>query len=319
MALAVKINQMTPEIETFLDQEIEQVRKIIKVNTRSKFSGIKDVVSDIIDLNGKLLRPLFAIVAAQFGTYESEKITKLAASVEILHMATLIHDDIIDDSKLRRNKESVQSKYGKDMAVYAGDYLLSKAMTMLNSDDYDADHMKKLAKAIELICESELLQYHSKFKSMTVKNYLRVISGKTAALFAVSMYSGAAESQCSEQLSKTLGKIGYELGMAFQIIDDILDFSENVDLVGKTLRNDLKKGYYTLPVIFAIQKEKRVDDDLSEEMLLSLIEKHKGIEQAQALAKKYTARANKRIKSLPDGEYKQVVMGLAELLLDRKY
>lgn len=319
MALAIKINQMTPEMERFLEGEIDLVREIIKANTRSKFSGIKDVVGDIIDLNGKLLRPLFAIVAAQFGTYQSDKITKLAASVEVLHMATLIHDDIIDDSKLRRNRESVQSKYGKDMAVYAGDYLLSKAMSMLNADDYDADHMKKLARAIEMICESELLQYHSKFKSMTVKNYLRVISGKTAALFAVSMFSGASESECPEPLSKTLGKIGYELGMAFQIIDDILDFSEQVDVVGKTLRNDLKKGYYTLPVIYAIQKEKLVDGELSEPALMLLIEKNKGIEQAKALAKKYTDRANKRIKNLPECESKEVVKGLSELLLNRKY
>ncbi|GAB6106186.1 polyprenyl synthetase family protein [Fusibacter bizertensis] len=319
MALTVQLNHASPEIQQALQLELEKVSETIQRYSKSKFSGIKEIINDIIDLNGKMLRPTLTILSARYGEYQSEKVVKLAASIEMLHMATLIHDDIIDDSKLRRNKESMQSKYGKDMAVYAGDYLLSKSLSMLNSKEYDAEHMVKLAKAIEQICESELLQFHSRFKYMTVKNYLRVVSGKTAALFAISMYAGASETSCPENLSKQLGKIGYELGVAFQIIDDILDFSEDQALVGKSTRNDLKKGYYTLPVIYAFQGETEAVLDQSEAVLMQLVEKNKGIEKARILAKKYTKRAFKRIANLPDDDNKKALEALAKSLLNRKY
>lgn len=319
MALTVQLNHASPEIQQALQVELEKVRETIQRYSKSKFSGIKEVINDIIDLNGKMLRPTLTILSAKYGDYQSEKVVKLAASIEMLHMATLIHDDIIDDSKLRRSKESTQSKYGKDMAVYAGDYLLSKSLSMLNSKEYDAEHMVKLAKAIEHICESELLQFHSRFKYMTVKNYLRVVSGKTAALFAISMYAGASESNCSESLSKQLGKIGYELGVAFQIIDDILDFSEDQTLIGKSTRNDLKKGYYTLPVIYAFQGENEAILEQSEAAIMQLVEKNKGIDKARTLAKKYTKRAFKRIANLPEDDNKKALESLAQLLLNRKY
>ncbi len=319
MALTVKIDHIQPAIQQALQVEMDKVEQAIKKHSKSKFIGIKEVIEDVIDLNGKMLRPLFAIVSAQFGSYDSEKIVRLAAAIEMLHLATLVHDDIIDDSKLRRGKESVQSKYGKDMAVYAGDYLLSKALSMMNAKDYDGEHMQKMARAVEHICESELLQYHSKFKLMNVKNYLRVVSGKTAALFATSMYAGAYESGCDEALSKNMGKIGYDLGIAFQIIDDILDFSNDQALVGKSVRNDLKKGYYTLPVIYAIQGEKASILDAPESEMIEVIERNKGIEKSRALAQKYTMRAYKRISSLPENTYKNVVESLAKMLLDRVY
>lgn len=319
MALTVKIDNVHPAIQQALQVELEKVEQVIIKHSRSKFIGIKEVIDDVIDLNGKMLRPLFAVISAHFGRYDSEKIVKLAAAIEMLHLATLVHDDIIDDSKMRRGKESMQSKYGKDMAVYAGDYLLSKALSMMNAKDYDGEHMQKMARAVEHICESELLQYHSKFKLMNVKNYLRVVSGKTAALFATSMYAGAYESGCDENFSKNMGKIGYDLGIAFQIIDDILDFSDDQALVGKSVRNDLKKGYYTLPVIYAIQGENASILDATEADMLKVIEKNKGVEKSRALAKKYTMRAYRRISGLPDVEYKNAVESLAKMLLDRVY
>lgn len=319
MALTVNNKQPSLEIQQALETELDKVKSVIKTYSKTKFSGIKEVIDDVIDLNGKMLRPQMTVLAAQFGSYNSDKVVKLAAAIEMLHMATLIHDDIIDDSKLRRNKESTQSKYGKDMAVYAGDYLLSKSMSMLNGKDYDADHMSKLAKTIERICESELLQYNSKFQYMTVRNYLRIVSGKTAALFATSMYVGASESDCTEAFSKNLGHIGFDLGIAFQIIDDILDFSDNQNIVGKSVRNDLKKGYYTLPVIYSIQGEAESVLDCDEEALMALIIKNKGIEKSRILAKKFTKRAYKRIDKLPDSIYKVAIENMAKTLLDRSY
>lgn len=319
MVQLIKMNALSPEIQNVYQNELDKVYTTIIAHTRSKFSGIREIIEDVVDLNGKMLRPVMTIISAHFGAYQSDKITKLAGAIEMLHMATLVHDDIIDDSKLRRNKVSVQSKYGKDMAVYAGDYLLSKSLSILDSKTYEAEHISRLAKAIESICESELLQFHSRFKLMTVKNYLRVVSGKTAALFAISMYTGAAESKCSEVLSKTLGRIGYDLGVAFQIMDDILDFSDDQSHVGKSTKNDLKKGYFTLPVIFAIQGENESVLDLSESEMMTLIKRNKGIEKARTLAQKYTKRAFDRIKSLPEGDSKIAIVELANYLLNRTY
>lgn len=319
MVQLIKMNALSHEVQKVYQDELDKVYTVILAHTRSKFSGIREVIDDVVDLNGKMLRPVMTIISAHFGDYQSEKITKLAGAIEMLHMATLVHDDIIDDSKLRRNKVSAQSKYGKDMAVYAGDYLLSKSLSILDAKTYDADHISKLAKAIESICESELLQFHSRFKLMTVKNYLRVVSGKTAALFAVSMFTGASESGCSETFSKTLGRVGYDLGVAFQIIDDILDFSDDQAHVGKSTRNDMKKGYFTLPVIFAIQGEKESVLDFTETEMMALITKNKGIEKARKLAQKYTKRAFDRIKSLPEGDPKTAMIELANYLLSRTY
>lgn len=319
MALSINKFEIESQVQETLNEEMEKVRQLIRSKSKSKFTAIQEIVDDVIDLNGKMLRPYMTIVSANFGDYKSEKIVKLASAIEMLHMATLIHDDIVDDSKIRRNKESVQSKYGKDMAVYAGDYLLSKALSMLSADEYDASHMERLAKAVEHICESELLQFQSKFNLLNVKNYLRIISGKTAALFAISMYSGAAEGGCEEVFAKQMGRIGYELGIAFQIIDDILDFSDNQDQVGKTTRNDLKKGYFTLPAIYALQGINVQAIEYSEAVMMDLIKKNKGIEKARVLAQKYTKKAYKRIAGLPESNYKLAVEQLAKMLLDRQY
>lgn len=307
-------------LNAFYEAELGTVRKHIKKHTNPKFKSIKKIIDDITDLNGKMLRPLSMIIAAQFGRYESDKVTRLAAAVEMLHMATLVHDDIIDDAAMRRHKPSVHSKYGKDLAVYAGDYLLSKALTAVNPSDYQSDHIKELARGIEKICESELIQYDHRYHLMNVKQYIRVVSGKTAALFAISMYVGASEAKASENEAKILGKIGYEIGMAFQIIDDILDFSTHDHVVGKTIGNDVKKGYYTLPVIYALEANKHLKvEALNEKQLMEWIYESKGIEKSRLLAHKYTERAYKKIASLHEGVAKEALLHLTHTLLDREY
>ncbi len=320
MSIILKINSMDPTLQNKLDSEIRIVRSTILKHTRTKYHAVRDIIEDVLDLNGKMLRPLFVLLAGHFGEYSSNKMVNLAASIEMLHMATLIHDDIVDDSKLRRHRESVQSKYGKDMAVYTGDFLLAKSLSILNAKDYEASHIERLAKGIERICEAELLQYQSRFKTMTFKNYLRIVSGKTAALFAISLYVGASESKCDDKLSNQLGRIGYELGIAFQIIDDILDFSEDHTNVGKSIKNDLKKGYFTLPVILALEDQKLNIEDFSDaEELLNSINLDKGIEYSRIIAQKYTKKAFKRISKLPESVAKNVLEAVAKHMLDRNY
>lgn len=300
-----------------LSEELDKVSKQLKNRAMPKYKGLKTVILDVLGREGKMMRPLLTIISAHFGTYDSKRIVNVATGIEMLHMATLIHDDIIDDADTRRGEPSVQSKYGKDMAVYAGDYLLAKSLRTGTENQYDSELVSKMSLAIEKICESELMQYQNRFKVMSVKNYLRVIAGKTAALFAMSMYAGAIEAELSERMAKDLGRIGYEIGMAFQMIDDTLDFSKNEKKVGKTTENDLRKGYYTLPVILAVQG--REAQLLKQEEMKALIYSNKGLEKARALANKYTQRAFKRIAKLPDCDSKIAIRSIAEFLLLRDF
>lgn len=318
MVILEQINMADQTFSCVLNKEINLVKIEIKNQARPKFAEIRKIIEEVIDLNGKMLRPLLMILSGHFGHYSSEKTIKLAASLEMLHMATLIHDDIIDDAVLRRNQLTVQSRYGKDLAVYAGDYLLSKSMRMLDPEKHAGEQISKLASGIEKICESELLQYQNRYKVMSVKDYLRVVSGKTAALFAIAMYVGAKENQCDEKLSKNLGRVGYELGIAFQIIDDILDFSNDQEKVGKSIHNDIKKGYYTLPVIYALQG-KSMDENLEAEDLHRLVNDYDGLTKSRILAKKYTEKAFRRVEKLPEGEAKNAVKAILEQLLKRDY
>ena len=309
----------TQDVSTTIAFEVSKVKERITKHANAKFPEVQTIIESILSLNGKMMRPQMLILSGHFGEYESSKMVNLASAVELLHMATLVHDDIIDDAETRRNKPSVQSMYGKDMAVYTGDYLLAKSLTVFNASEYKDDQIIKLSKVIERICESELLQYFNRYHTMTVRNYLRVVSGKTAALFALSMYLGAAESGCGEILAQKLGKIGYEIGIAFQIIDDILDFSEDESVVGKTIQNDFKKGYYTLPVIYAVEGQKLKFDDFAMLDIMALINKNNGIERSRILAKKYTQKAYNRIDTLPNTPYKALLKVMAEKLLNREY
>ncbi len=319
MSFNLEVEDGQKELYGFLQNELETVKLLINDKTHSKFKEVQLIIDDVMGNEGKMLRPFLVLLSAQFGQYEEKKIKLLAGAVEILHMATLVHDDIIDEAKLRRNKPSIQSKYGKDMAVYAGDYLLAKSISILNDETFEPENVKKLSKAISQICESELMQYQSRFKVMSIKNYLKVISGKTAALFAVSLYIGALESQCDEKLAKHLGRIGYELGMAFQIIDDLLDFDENQQKVGKSTLSDFTNGYFTIPVLFALKTKEADISSFSKTDLIEFVTTNNGLSSAKKLAKKYTHRAFKRIEALEDSSAKFVLNDFAALLLDRDY
>lgn len=311
-------------------QELNEVKKILKDNIKSKGKHLEEAMMPMVESGGKMLRPGFLLLSAKFGEYDAKKIHNLAAVIEMLHLATLVHDDIIDDSKLRRGCESIQYKYGKEYAVYIGDFLFCQCLIMLSEYEYKMDNMRSLAKAISKICMSEIRQYNFRYiTKMNLRNYLKIISGKTAALFTLSFYLGAQESGCDKKVSRTLGKIGYNIGMAFQIIDDILDYSGNTEELGKNSLVDLKRGYYTLPLIYAME-DSRGDEildilnskELDNNDIKKLVEKvkgYKGIEKSKKLANRYTQRAFSYIDKLPNIESKEIINDVVEKLLSRKY
>ncbi|MDU5262403.1 MAG: polyprenyl synthetase family protein [Clostridium celatum] len=311
-----------------VNNELKKVKELIEKNAKCRDKIVEESIIELLNSGGKMLRPAFVILSSKFGEYEEKKSRALASVVEMFHMATLVHDDIIDEATLRRGKETVQSKYGKNYAVYIGDYLFCICFKVLagvgSLDSVQIDTM-----TMSRICMSEIDQLNSRFdKNVSVKKYLKRASGKTAELFSLSLYLGAAESGCSRKLSRAFWEIGHNIGMAFQIIDDILDYTGSDESIGKNSANDLKQGIYTLPLILALEnkpselvnilgKSDYTENDVVE--IIKLVNKYDGVKKAREIAKKYTNKAYKQIKNLPENEYREVLLDITKSLLDRIY
>src|SRR6056297_2125150 len=320
-----KIWNNIPEIKKELDEVQEIVNKNLKTkNTKS----IERVVNHLLQANGKRVRAGLLILSAKMGDYNKDKILPLAASIEMIHLATLIHDDIIDDADTRRGIDSIQHKFGKDSAVYTGDFIFAKAYRLL-AGDYDLEE-NRITDSMEKVCLGEVFQNENKFnKDMTVRRYLRIISGKTAAMFGLSMYAGAYESKLGNFKSRIIGYSGYYAGMAFQIIDDCMDYTSSSAKMGKNTKVDLLNGIYTLPIIYAVNNDNNKDiknilnkkeiSDLDIEKIFYYVDKYKGVEESMKLAEKYTEKSTDLLRRVSSGKYTDITQKVLENLINRKY
>ncbi|MCD8503172.1 MAG: polyprenyl synthetase family protein [Bacillaceae bacterium] len=206
-----------------------------------------------------MLRPAYSLLCANLGPeQDKEKSIAVAAALETLHMATLIHDDVIDDSDSRHGRPTLHSTQGNNFAIYTGDYLFCVCFTILSRHSTSLSHLEFNARSMEKILSGELDQLDSRYKyQVTVKDYLSRISGKTAQLFAVSCYSGAIQSGASRYLTMRAWNMGHYIGMAFQIMDDVLDFKGDYQDVGKPIMADIRQGNYTLPLIYAMKQKSK--------------------------------------------------------------
>ncbi|MBC2304240.1 polyprenyl synthetase family protein [Listeria booriae] len=312
-----------------LQIDLQDVLTTIEKNVQIRDKQVEQNVKALIHAGGKLLRPAYAMLAAQIGPDNNrDRAIAVAAALEVLHMATLIHDDVVDDAPTRRGIETIHSKYGRNYAVYTGDYLFCICFKILSSHADSVSTIEFNSKSIEKILMGELDQMRTRYDlQVTVRQYLSRISGKTAQLFALSTYSGALQSKATRFQTRNARNVGHYLGMAFQIIDDVLDYTSSNDGLGKPVLNDVKQGVYTLPLIYAMQGNAQLfhpllekgldmtDADLKE--LLELITKYNGVDKAFALANKYTKKALKEIKKLPAGEYRDQMYELTASILER--
>lgn len=312
-----------------INKEIEMVKKKIAQNAKCKDKIIENSILELLESGGKMLRPAFTIIASKFGEYNEERAHAFASVIEMIHMATLVHDDIIDEAEFRRGKETIQSRYGKNYAVYIGDYLFCLCFKILATTSSIERGIDVDTKVMSRICMGEIEQLNSRYnKEVSVKDYLKRISGKTAELFSLSLYIGAAESLCDKRTCRLFWNIGHNIGMAFQIIDDILDYTATDEEIGKKSGKDLEDGIYTLPLILAMKnnhkeiKEALDKDRYSEEEIkdiVKLVRDNGGIEEAIKMAEKYSKKAFRDINKLPDNEYKQILIEVTERLISRKY
>ena len=318
-------------IKSILNQHqpiIKKINKQIHEITDSNYSLINTATSDLVSGGGKRLRPLILILSASFNKFNENKIIKLAAGIEILHMSTLVHDDIIDEAKIRRNQQTAQKKFGKDMAVFLGDYFLSRVFNIFVSN-LSKKSLTKLSKIMKLLCEGEIGQYQNKYNTeITLPQNLKRIRPKTALLYALRTYVGAYESGMRNKPLYHLYNFGLNLGMAFQIKDDLLDFEGKENILGKDEKQDLKEGIYTLPIILLIQNQKnnQIQKILKKDNLtvddityISQQVKNKSMEKSKTIMQKFIDKAKQHLQALPDHKAKQYLEEIINTQSIRKY
>lgn len=316
--------------DKLINKQLQQVVHNMQEQTKSGDQILNGSLDYLFTTGGKMLRPTLLLIGSRLGRISPKKeqeLIVLATAIETLHLATLVHDDIIDDAKLRRGKESIQSKFGPSYAVYMGDYLLSQCFLMLTHLNLKKEHAIQLAKVVSHICVGDMKQHEKRYDvSITPYQYLKIVTGKTATLIATALSSGAYFAKAKEEDVKKLAKIGLKIGMTFQIVDDLLDFVGDSKIIGKELRADIVRGYYSMPVILALQsdygeelkgllKKDIIDQDL--DRALELIHESGAIDSTRSLAIRYNDKANSLIETLPDGDTKSLLKEMIPSLLNR--
>jgi heptaprenyl diphosphate synthase len=308
--------------------ELQEVKDTILLRAANDEPYVEQAITQLLTSSGKMLRPAFVVLASRFGTPDRNRIIRIAAAVEMLHMATLVHDDIIDGAPLRRGVASLQALRGPRTAVLVGDWLFASCFSLV-ADLAGDKNGRALARLVARICGSEISQSADKHVLHTsVRRYLRRIAGKTAALFSLAFHAGAVESGCPEDTVALLRRLGYSLGMGFQIIDDILDFTQNGAETGKRSGSDLFQGIFTLPVVLALkydngQLASALSRGRNSRWALShatrMVLRGNGISGARAVAETYTNRAIRAIDLLPSLPARETLRKVSRQLLLRTY
>jgi heptaprenyl diphosphate synthase len=307
---------------------LERVRGEIVSRTGGGDGPVPSAVRRLVESNGKMLRPAFVLLASSFGAPESGRVRRAAAAIEMLHLATLVHDDIIDEASVRRGIQTLHALAGNKAAVLTGDWLFAAAFSLV-AEFADMGSARAMAALVAQICAGEIRQAGDRYRvDPSLRRYLRTIAGKTAVLFALSFHVGARESGCDPRVRETLVRLGYSLGMGFQILDDILDFEGTAAETGKPTGSDLAQGIFTLPVVLGL----RCDDGslaaaladppyTAERMarIVGMISDSGSLEGARRLARAYTERSLREIARLPDTGARRTLRAVADRLLHRTY
>lgn len=235
-------------------KELKEVEAQIKSQVEAFDPSVADYVEYICNTSGKRIRPILSILAGGATGGVKDTHIKIGVILELIHMSTLVHDDIIDEAETRRNVQTANAKWGNGMAVLLGDALFSHSLLLATEFD-DIDICRKVGKASREVCQGEVIQTQRRFDlTLTQKDYFHIIEMKTGALFAAATGIAAALSGVSQEVEDMLYDYGLKLGTAYQIYDDCLDLVGDEDIVGKTLRTDLEKGKLTLPLLILLEK-----------------------------------------------------------------
>ncbi|OEH55771.1 heptaprenyl diphosphate synthase [Oceanobacillus sp. E9] len=319
-----------PKIYGFLKKDMESIESALQDSIQANHPVLRDASTELLHAGGKRIRPVFVLLSSQLGNYDLSKISKVAVTLELIHMATLVHDDVIDEAELRRGKPTTASIYGNRVAMYTGDYILARALEEI-TDIPDSRVHQLLSKTLVEVSIGEIEQIEYKFNwEQNLRDYLRRIKRKTALLIASSCKLGAIVGGLNDYQANKLYQYGYYIGMSYQIIDDILDFTSTSKELGKPAGNDLLQGNITLPVLYAME-DKTFKQSLFDvftknghvttnemKMLIQQLKRTDAIKRSYAVSDMYLSKALTALDELPSSRAKKTLQDIATYIGKRR-
>jgi heptaprenyl diphosphate synthase len=315
-------------VYSFLNADLDLIEQELEKTVSSTEPLLSEAGLHLLQAGGKRIRPVFVLLSAMFGEYDIDKVKKVAIALEIIHMASLVHDDVIDDAELRRGKPTIKAKWDNRIAMYTGDYLFARSLEIMTSLENIAAH-QILSKTIVEVSLGEIEQIKDKYDfDQNLRVYLRRIKRKTALLIAASCQLGAIAGGVPESIHKKLFLFGYYVGMSFQITDDILDFTSTEEELGKPVGGDLLQGNITLPVLYAMEnpelkkKISKVTSDAPHAEMAEIIEAistSDAIERSIQVSDMYLQKGFSILNQLPKNRARSALTNIAKYIGKRKF
>lgn len=313
-----------------VDEDLKAVEASFQEYLASRVHLIAKIGKHILNSGGKRIRPAILLLSSRLNGYRGERAIRMASIIEFIHTATLLHDDVIDNADIRRGSPAANTLWGSEASVLVGDFLFSKSFFLM-VDDGDLRVLNILAEATTQLAEGEILELvKTADLGITQEEYLDLITSKTAVLISAASRIGAVLGDATKEQESALKEYGLNVGIAFQLVDDCLDYTATNEALGKTIGTDLREGKVTLPLIFAFQQasegeRKRVRDVvLSEriterdfEEIRSVINRYQGLEKSLYLAEEHVRKAKECLALYPDSPEKAALESLADFIVQR--
>ncbi|MBB6735755.1 polyprenyl synthetase family protein [Cohnella zeiphila] len=315
-----------------LKSDLQKIEDLLAASVSSDLPLLGESAQHLLKAGGKRLRPVIVLLGGKFGRYSLDRIQYAAAALELIHMASLVHDDVIDDADTRRGQPTVKAKWDNRIAMFTGDYINGKALVVASQLENPRIH-QILSGAIVQMCIGEMEQIRDFFNTkQTVRHYLRRIRRKTALLIAISCQLGGIAAGAPEAVCNLLYRYGYQVGMAFQITDDLLDICGTEKKIGKPPGSDLRQGNVTLPVLYALEEPgireellaeiariRESEDAADSSRAVKLVRSSQGVRLSEKLADRYTAKALRVLEQLPDISARRNLADIAKFVAQRTY
>ncbi len=314
-----------------IQKDLEKLESSIDELISTRVSYIKEIVTYIIKSGGKRVRPVLVMLCSKLCGYRGRKHIPYAAIIEFIHTATLLHDDVVDNAKTRRGLSTVNTVWGNEPSVLVGDFLYSRSFELMSRDGNN-EILKTISKVTTALSEGEILEIvKTADVETTEKDYYEIIGNKTAVLFGAACEIGAILGQRPDNERRALRNFGYDLGIAFQLMDDVLDYTSYDDVLGKRVGTDLKEGKVTLPLIHVLrnagEKNKaRIEKIFAKpritqrdfDRVLAIIEKNGGIAYTLEATERHLTQAKRYLDVFPASRYKTALLELADYMLKRE-
>lgn len=319
------------KILKLIEKDLKKLEIAIDEIYETDVKIIKTIIDHIIKSGGKRIRPILLILTSRLCGCKGTKFIRYGVAIEFIHTATLLHDDVIDNAELRRGSSTANILWGNQASVLVGDFLYSKSFEIMSKDE-DIEIIKTVSNATTVLSEGEILELiKTSDTNLTEKEYFEIINKKTAILFSVACEIGAILGRVNAIERKKLRDFGRYLGIAFQLMDDLLDYTAEEERFGKQIGTDLKEGKVTLPVIYTLKhgdqnsssfiKQKLIEKTVDKkdiQKVKDIIERYGGFEYTYNTTKKYIDKARKCLEGFGQSKYKEALLSLTDMMLTRK-